>query len=104
MSLASPATAPEILMRAPNVDVGHFVGTPRARCDEHSSKFPSVETEVIEQEGGRRRLKGVASNMETCTTQTQDFVPMNSEIAKLTGLLYQRINCMVWKVMMVCSK
>ena len=44
---------------------------------EHSKKFPSVETEVIELEGGRKRLKGVAGNMETCTTQTQDFAPTN---------------------------
>ena len=76
-SLASPATAPEILMHAPSVVVGHFVGTPRARCDEHNSKFPSVEIEVIELEGGRKRLKGGSSNVETCTTQTQDFVPTN---------------------------
>ena len=85
MSLASPATAPEILMRAPNVDVGHFVGTPRARCDEHSSKFPSVETEVIEPEGGRKRLKGVASNVETYTIQPQNFAPTYSEVVNLTG-------------------
>ena len=85
MSLYSPATVPEILDGALMLDVGHFVGTPRERCDEHNNKFPSVETEVIEPVGGRKHLKGVASNVETCTTQTQDFAPTNSEVVNLTG-------------------
>ena len=44
---------------------------------QQATSFPSVETEVIEPEGGRKRHTGVASNTETCTTQTQDFVPTN---------------------------
>ena len=62
------------------------------------ASLPSVETEVIEPEGGRKHHTGVASNAETCTTQTQDFAPTNSEVVKLTGLLLQRIKRMVWKV------
>ena len=42
-----------------------------------AASLPSVETEVIEPEGGRKRHTGVASNAETCTTQTQDFAPTN---------------------------
>ena len=42
-----------------------------------AASLPSVETEVIEPEGGRKRHTGVASNTETCTTQTQDFAPTN---------------------------
>ena len=55
--------------------------------NQQATSFPSVETEVIELVGGRKRHTGVASNAETCTTQTQDFAPMNSEVVKLTGLL-----------------
>ena len=42
-----------------------------------TTSLPSVETEVIEPVGGRKRHIGVASNTETCTTQTQDFAPTN---------------------------
>ena len=52
-----------------------------------AASLPSLETEVIEPEGGRKRHTGVASNADTCTAQTQDFSPTNSEVVKLTGLL-----------------
>src|SRR4051812_13221969 len=52
-----------------------------------TSSLPSVETEVIEPVGGRKRHTGVASNAETCTTQTQDLPQRISEVVKLTGLL-----------------
>ena len=42
-----------------------------------AASLPSVETEVIEPEGGRKRHTSVASNPETCTTQTQYFAPTN---------------------------
>ena len=42
-----------------------------------AASLRSAETEVIEPEGGRKRHTGVASNAETCTTQTQDFAPPN---------------------------
>ena len=66
---------------------GTSLVTPSAGCEEQATSFPSVETEVIEPEGGRKRHTGVASNAETYTTQTQDFVPTTSEVVKLTGLL-----------------
>src|SRR3954464_8875118 len=62
--------------------------TPRGRCDEHNNKFSlSYETKVIEPVEARKQLKGVASNLESCTTQTQDFSPTYSEVVNLTGLL-----------------
>ena len=65
-----------------------FVGRPQDEgMMSTTTSFPSVETKVIEPVGGRKRPKGVASNLETCTTQTQDFAPMNSEVVNLPGLL-----------------
>src|SRR4051812_28988377 len=61
---------------------------------QQAASFPSVETEVIEPEGGRKHHTGVASNAETCTTQTQDFAPTNSEIVNLTGCCNKGLN--VW--------
>ena len=83
-SLSSPATAPESLDGARR---GTLLVTPSAGCEEQAASFPSVETEVIEPEGGRKRHTVVESNTNTCTTQTQDFAPTNSEVVKLTGLL-----------------
>ena len=73
-SLASPATAPESVDGAGR---GTSLVTPSAGCEEQATSFPSVETEVIEPEGGRKRHTGVANNVETYTTQTQDFAPTN---------------------------
>ena len=73
-ALASPATAPERLDGARR---GTLLVTQSAGGEEKATSFPSVETEVIEPEGGRKRHTGVASNAETCTTQTQDFAPTN---------------------------
>src|SRR4051812_23226659 len=56
---------------------GTSLVTPSAWCEEQAASFPSVETKVIEPEVGRKRDTGVASNAETCTTQTQDFAPTN---------------------------
>ena len=62
--------------------------TPRAWCDEHNSKSSlSYETKVSEPIGKGKQLQGVASNLESCTTQTQDFAPTYSEVVNLTGLL-----------------
>ena len=66
---------------------GASLVTPSAGCEEQAASFPSVETEVIEPEGGRKCHTGVARNTETFTTQNQDFSPTNSEVVKLTGLL-----------------
>ena len=81
------ATAPE------NLDAAHLTieprwETPRARCDEHNTKFSlSYETKVIDPVGARKQLQGVSNNLESCTTQTQDFVATYSEVVNLTGLL-----------------
>ena len=73
-SLASPAMAPE---RLDGARCATLLVTPSAGCEQQAASIPSVETEVIEPEGGRKRHTGVASNAETCTTQTQDFAPTN---------------------------
>ena len=83
-SLASPATTPEKLDDC----LRTACWEPQEQgVKQQAASFPSVETEVIEPEGGRKRHTGVASNVETCTTQTQNFAPTNSEVVKLTGLL-----------------
>ena len=55
-----------------------------------AARFPSVETKVIKPEGGRKRHTSVGSNMETCTTQTQDFASTYSDVINLTGLLKEK--------------
>src|SRR4051812_12239286 len=43
---------------------GTLLVTPSARCEEQAVSFPSVETEVIELEGGRKCHTGVAKIVE----------------------------------------
>jgi len=60
--------------------------TPRERYDEYSSKFfLSYETKVIEPVGAKKQLQGVANNLESRTTQPQNFAPTYSKVVNLTG-------------------
>src|SRR5215216_5294518 len=82
--LDSPATVPEKVLDGSKCRARW--GTPRGRYDEHSSKFSlSYETKVIEPVGPTKHLQGVVSNLESCTTQLQNFAPTYSEVVILTG-------------------
>ena len=74
-SLASPAMAPEnLLMRLCRA----LRWKPQeGGVKQQAASLPSVETEVIESKGGRKRHTGVARKTETYTTKTQDFATTN---------------------------
>ena len=77
-SLASLATAPENSLMAPRTCRGTLRWKPQEQgVKQQAASLRSVETKVIETEGGRKRHTGVASNAKTCTTQTQDLAPTN---------------------------
>ena len=60
--LDSPATAPENSLMAPSTCRGTLRWKPQEKdVLSTSASIPSVETEVIEPEGGRKRHTGVAS-------------------------------------------
>ena len=51
-----------------------------------TESFPQLWNQgLIEPVGARKQLQGVASKLESYTTQTQDFAPTYSEVVNLTG-------------------